>query len=653
MPLVTLICAGLLGWTDDTTPPVPDVTAAYRQAEASSGRTPADQIRLALWCEARGLTAERVRHLTLAVLADPTNATARGLAGLVARDGRWVRPDTVARTVQDDPARLALLAEYDEKRSQTPYTADDQWALGVWSDERGLIDQARAHFTAVTRLDPGRDVAWKRLGYKKVAGQWTTDAQLAAAKAEADAQKEADRTWKPRLEKWQGMLAQPSRRDEAQAALLGVSDPRAVRAIDQVFGNGAASHQLTAVRLFGQIASVDASLALANLAVWGQSPEVRRVATETLTQRDPREFVSALISKIRTPWQFEVRPVNGPGSEGELFVEGERYNIRRLYTPPDGRFEPRIPRLFGNDVPLGTLGPSDPNLLGAQILAQANWQNRSLGKPPIMDPTNALILDASLIAAQRDLQIQRQQQGILNDARLAERTQAGNVQAIQAANVAIQQLNERILPVLAKVTGQNLGDNHDAWVRWDTDQAGYAYQNSTADKPTFTEVVQLDYQTRASNSCFGAGTTVRTMAGLKRIETILAGDLVLVQDTTRGSLSYQPVLTAFHNPPSSTYKIKLDDDEIVATGIHRFWEAGKGWTMARDLKVGNSLRVLDGVATVRAVEPNQTEPVFNLEVAEGGSFFVGRVGALVHDNSLVAATPQPFDAAPRSLANAR
>jgi len=120
----------------------------------------------------------------------------------------------------------------------------------------------------------------------------------------------------------------------------------------------------------------------------------------------------------------------------------------------------------------------------------------------------------------------------------------------------------------------------------------------------------------------------------------------LVQDTTTGALSYQPVLTAFHNPPSVTYRIKLADDEIVATGIHRFWQAGKGWIMARDLRVGDVLRVIGGVAAVEAVAPERVQPVFNLEVAEGRSFFVGRVGALVHDNSLVEATPNPFDAPP-------
>ena len=34
-------------------------------------------------------------------------------------------------------------------------------------------------------------------------------------------------------------------------------------------------------------------------------------------------------------------------------------------------------------------------------------------------------------------------------------------------------------------------------------------------------------------------------------------------------------------------------ESIAATGIHRFWKAGNGWTMARDLKPGDRIRALD------------------------------------------------------------
>ena len=40
---------------------------AYQAAEAKAGKTAPEQVRLALWCEQRGLTAERLKHLALAV----------------------------------------------------------------------------------------------------------------------------------------------------------------------------------------------------------------------------------------------------------------------------------------------------------------------------------------------------------------------------------------------------------------------------------------------------------------------------------------------------------------------------------------------------------------------------------------------------------
>ena len=118
----------------------------------------------------------------------------------------------------------------------------------------------------------------------------------------------------------------------------------------------------------------------------------------------------------------------------------------------------------------------------------------------------------------------------------------------------------------------------------------------------------------------------------------------MTQDAPTGEVTFRPILAVFHNKPAATLRVVLDGESIVATAIHRFWKSGSGWAMARDLRPGDRVRTLGGQAEVMEVDRDEIRPVFNLEVADGHSFFVGTRRALVHDNSLVAPTPEPFDA---------
>ena len=94
-----VILAATLGAFSDEPPPSPSKPdiAAYTEAAAQAGKNADAHVRLALWCEAHGMTAERLKHLALAVLYDPANTLARGLMGLVAYRGKWERPDEVSR----------------------------------------------------------------------------------------------------------------------------------------------------------------------------------------------------------------------------------------------------------------------------------------------------------------------------------------------------------------------------------------------------------------------------------------------------------------------------------------------------------------------------------------------------------------------------
>ena len=102
-------------------------------------------------------------------------------------------------------------------------------------------------------------------------------------------------------------------------------------------------------------------------------------------------------------------------------------------------------------------------------------------------------------------------------------------------------------------------------------------------------------------SCFAGGTLVRTLRGDRPIEELRLGDQLLGQDTTTGKLGYHPVVTVFHNPPNVTYRIDLGGESIFPTGIHRFWKAGHGWIMARELKAGDQLRTIGGTVEVVSV----------------------------------------------------
>jgi hypothetical protein len=156
----------------------------------------------------------------------------------------------------------------------------------------------------------------------------------------------------------------------------------------------------------------------------------------------------------------------------------------------------------------------------------------------------------------------------------------------------------------------------------------------------------VNQQITVSHSCFGAGTLVRTLDGSRPIEDLRDGDLVLSQNTTTGALGYQPIVAVYHNPPNATYRIGLGKETIVATGIHRFWKAGQGWVMARELKPGDRLRTIGGTAEVASIEADRQQPVFNLQLAGGDNFFVGEHGVLAHDNGIVNPTEKPFDGVP-------
>jgi hypothetical protein len=635
---LVLVTVGLVGLS----PQEPSATSAsdlktYEAVRPKAGRDPAAHVKLALWCEAHGLDAERVRHLARAVVIDPKQVTARGLLGLIDIGGRWLSPDQVGDRRKSDPVLMKKLEEYHARRAaiegsvkqskrggaETRKTSGAHEKLGAWCDEQGLKDEALAHFTMAVQLDPYNDSAWKRLGYLKRRGRWMGREQIAAEEREADAQRTADKYWEPLLRKWQGWLGEKARRAEAQELLAKVAEPAAVHAITKVFSSGPADQQFIAVSMLERIDGALASKELARLAVFNDSESVRRAAMAALKGHVLRDYVGELIEMVQSPIAYKVKPPQESGSTGTLSIDTPRFRLVRTYDVP--------PAFNLAGTFRGYVGYDDN---GMPIVAPGIELDRMKREAPQLQAARIMRLEAAT------------QEMLRTAAMVAQQQLVDDVNAIESFNSECSLVNQRIMPVLQSAAGSPVEKGgKDALNVWWYDQLGYQYEPPP--QVTLAQNVAPEYAAPHIYTCFAAGTLVHTPEGRRPIEQMHAGDLVLSQDVTTGALTYQPVLVVHHNKPSKTLRIKMTNDETVVSSVyHRFWRSGLGWALARELNPGETLRVLGGQVKVASIEPGDVVPVFNLDVARKRSFFVGQSGMLVHDNTLPEARLTPFDAPP-------
>ena len=212
-----------------------------------------------------------------------------------------------------------------------------------------------------------------------------------------------------------------------------MTDPRAVPMIWAVFARGSERSRVAAVQMLGQIDGPSASNALAALAVFNASAEVRARAIETLARRDPRDVIGRLINLVRKPLKYEVRRPGGPGTSGVLFVEGERYNVRRMYDNasidpgriPARIFAPSVPfdpysvqnqllvaSAFGGGMSISTSGSTlNAEQVGRAMAAnphnaEAILKNAVTQRPgAAVNPSSNVVYDTVAAAAYRDMQI--------------------------------------------------------------------------------------------------------------------------------------------------------------------------------------------------------------------------------------------------------
>ncbi|UYJ30893.1 MAG: polymorphic toxin-type HINT domain-containing protein [Oscillospiraceae bacterium] len=135
--------------------------------------------------------------------------------------------------------------------------------------------------------------------------------------------------------------------------------------------------------------------------------------------------------------------------------------------------------------------------------------------------------------------------------------------------------------------------------------------------------------------CFVAGTLVTTEDGFKTIEEIEVGDKVLSEDETTGEVAVKTVTETYVNETDELVHIGVNGETVSATPTHPFYVDKLGWTLARSLRAGDVLVLSNGeLVTVEWVQHEILESpikVYNFEVEEFHTYFVGECGVLVHN----------------------
>lgn len=144
----------------------------------------------------------------------------------------------------------------------------------------------------------------------------------------------------------------------------------------------------------------------------------------------------------------------------------------------------------------------------------------------------------------------------------------------------------------------------------------------------------------AKRGCFVAGTVVEAADGKKPIEEIRPGDLVLSRDQDSGHTRYLRVSQTFVRTEMEVYALSVAsrnrvNETLETTAEHPFWVVDRGWVQVAEVAVGDRLLDSGGdeMTVTAVVATGAIATVYNIEVDGYQTYFVGQLGAWVHNKA--------------------
>ncbi len=579
-----------------------------------------------LWAEVAG-PVDRREQLAVTLRENSDSPSVRWQAGFV-RDGKgWRSFDEAPQNAADSKLR----SEYLSQRSAAPPTRAGQLTLADWCRKQGLADEERAHLTAALLRAPAADqpAIHTRLGHCQIGNQWVTGEQVREWQETNRRATSALKGFGPKLEKIAAQLA-GSRPQQALglASLKELAGPEVIPAIEYILCGRDELSALAALEAFKTDESHQGSLALARQAVFSKWGTVRERAAALLKTRRLDDFVPGLIGLLASP-------VTARYSAQLIYVEN-RPEADSVFQIIPGLLSPCAFVLVYNYV----LAQETDDQFRVAVFQtvdyrlneclQGDYVNFNDGFLALLPGDNGQ-RGKGLHSPERQLLRVRE---VANDSRRSEADKAyQRNELVEGMNKRTEELNRRVIQVLAGVSGRAPLPDPGAWWQW---WADFSDVQQLGDKPVVAVAAETQIEgdptrTLIRTSCFAAGTPVWTDRGPVAIETITIGDRVLAQDVETGGLAYKPVLQTTVRPPRELTTLRVANETVVCTGGHRFWNSGSGWTKARDLTPQTLLRTVTGNLAVWPAKEGKSAETYNLIVADFHTYFVGKNGLLCQD----------------------
>jgi hypothetical protein len=143
-----------------------------------------------------------------------------------------------------------------------------------------------------------------------------------------------------------------------------------------------------------------------------------------------------------------------------------------------------------------------------------------------------------------------------------------------------------------------------------------------------------------AGGCFAGGTEIATALGERAIEDVRAGDEVLARDPETGETRFEHVGRTFVHP-SEVVDLTFEDEagrreHITATPEHPFHVVDGSFRPVSELSLGDVVDTATGIARVISLETlRDPVTVYNFEVENAHTYFVGKTRAWVHNCSQV------------------